>query len=283
MKAWIGIGIIAVAAVSLGFQGDGVAQDARPVQIKVQGENTENALNLLRAGGFNAIEATEKFELPQIDIVGDEGVYAPGDIAMLGVDVRSKVPANMVKLTYRWVVIDGGAKRRFFTNGDGSSIAFGTGLTPRKILVMLDVNAQFGTKTTATIGGREQEVYTDIEAISPDFITTEVEIGGTGPAPVPPTPTPPPVPTPNPTPPPAPSFPEGKFGLAKFGYDTINNSALTKQQKAALGAALATNLEGIAAQIAALQNYRDITKILADTKAGNEAVFAPYGGGCSNS
>ncbi len=244
------------------------AEETAKTVLEVQAERTA-AIKALREKGIKAVELdNSKFVLPTVRISGNEAPYEVGDEVILDVSVdRSKLPDGLTKLKFNWVVIDGGKRRRFITSDDGQQIGFGTGKTPRKITVILDINCLFEVKD-------DKGALVEVSMDSPDPYITEVVVGT--PTPTPPGPTPP-GPTP-PGPSPAPDFPAGQFGLAKFTYDTLTaDAALKPEEKVKLAQALSSSFGGIAAKIAAVATYNDLATILADTSKANGAAIASSG------
>lgn len=253
-----------------------------PTYIQVEGSRT-NALRLLKAGGIQAKETkTQRFVPPDVMIGGVNGPVDYGEMVILTADFDvNKLPDGLVDIRFNWSVLDEGKQKKVFVADGGRQIAFAVGMRPRRIVVILDVNCLFENKETVIVVEKDgknptpREVISEAQAISPSPIFSEIIVGN-GPAPTPPLPPTPTPPNPTPPSPPAPPiFPDGQFGLAKFMFDTFNaDTNLTRDVKLALAEKLASNLEGIAAKIGAISDYRDLSTILADTKRGNDSAFS---------
>lgn len=223
-----------------------------------------------------------QFTVPNvsISIKNAGGVVDYGDIVILRADVdNTHLSEGLVNIGYNWVVMDEGREKNVFVTDGGRSIAFGAGIKPKRITVMLDVNCLFEKKQTITVVDKEgknptpKEIITEAVMISPPPIFTEVQVGATSPDP---SPTPSPI---HPLPAPSPVLPSGQFGLAKFMYDTfMGYDGLDNKTKAMIAVQLANSLEVVAANIADTPDYKDVATILADTKRRSDAAFAQIPG-----
>lgn len=250
--------------------------------IEVKGDRSE-ALKILRDQGVNAIELKgSSFTLPTVVVDAPTQVdYGEMIVVSASID-KTKFPEGLQKVNYQWTVIeDGRVKTNAVVWPDGTRIFFAAGMKPKVVQVLLDVDCLFGTPQT--VGATS--VLANAEMDSPNISVTTITIGdGVVPVPVPVPPVPVPTPTPTPTPiptPPAPTpvvFPDGKYKLSQFSYDLFAGATnLSQAEKTAVAGGLSNNFDTIAAKVAAISDYKDVTKILSDLKIGNDAALTASG------
>lgn len=209
---------------------------------------------------------------PKINLVVPESPVAYGDMIIIQVQVdKSSIPPDLAEYKHQWMVLDNGVRKPVMVWPDGTQAFFAAGMQPKQYIVLLDTDLLFVKKEGDVIKSAWIEQSPPLVAI----ITV-----GSGPAPIPPGPGPGPGPTPiPPAPTPDPGLPEGQFGLAKFTYQAlIQDTTLTPADKVKVAAALSPSFGKIAAQIAALANFRDIEKdILPTLSASNLAALTASG------
>jgi hypothetical protein len=203
-----------------------------------------------------SVPALADYVVPEQKIVVNSPTE-PGEIVKVGVSPIKDRPANLQSTAYTWKVYDGTQqKKNVFVKDDEAW--FGAGIKSKKLLVVVAVTHVFvdGSKAvTSTV------IY-----------DAEIAVPGLEPGPVPtPTPTPMP-PAPQPAEP-EPTFADGKYGLAKFTYQT----ALANIKDASRGAeakALAESFRKVAQEIKA-GGLTTTDKILARTHTANDAAVGP--------
>jgi hypothetical protein len=249
--------------------------------IEVEGDKSE-ALKILRSQGVNAVELKgSSYTLPTVAVDAPDVVDYGEMVVVSAVIDKTKFPDGLQKINYQWTVLEGGqVKTNAVVWPDGTRVFFAAGMKPKTFQVLLDVDCLFGTPTTSG----STTTLTNAEMDSPPIAVKTIVVGGPTPIPdpvVPPQPTPtptPPVPTPTPTPAPVtPTFPAGKYGLSDFTYKAVQASTLTQAEKVAFASNMAKAFDATAAKIAAIQDFRDPTKILQDLKDGNNAALAASG------
>lgn len=229
--------------------------------------------------------------LPEVEIFAPEKVKNGYMVVVTAKMDKSKIPANLVYTNYQWtVLVNGVPSKNFLVWPDGNQIVFGASEENSVTTVILDIDYLFGVQKTVKIADKDTKVFSDVSIKSPELSSTSIIVGDTpnpgpnpnplppGPGPIPPGPPVPPGPGPPVPPSPSPVLPAGRFDLANFAYQTmVSQSSLTPQLKVALAGEYASALSGIAAQIVALPNYRDVATILKDTSVKNQEARAKAG------
>lgn len=270
---------ILLTIVSLAVIPTAYSQQTPVTYIQVEGDKT-NALKLLKAGGIKAETAKQgKFIVPEVKIGGNTSPFDYGDMAILTADFDSdRLPDGLVDIKFNWTVLDDGKQKKLFVADGGREVAFAVGMKPKTIVVILDVNCLFETKQNVKVVGDDgktidKEVIIEAVASSPRPLFSQVIVGSEPLPPPPPPPPPPPDPNPNPTP--TPVLPDGRFGLAKFIYNSlVADVNMTSDEKGRMAQALASGFGGIASKIDALREYTDVATILADTKKANDTALS---------
>lgn len=176
--------------------------------------------------GFNPIYAGEEYKIPVQKIVGLEVPVAKGELVDLSLSKIETKPDNLVSSVETWTILefkDGEVlERRFreYMNRDGTTgVFFGSGVVNKKMHVICNVTYLFVEKDK-----------TDTNKIT-KVVGKSVSLSGTltigdGNSPVNPV---------NPVDPVTPVvLPEGKFGLAKFVFDSINKNVTREKQAISL-------------------------------------------------
>lgn len=173
---------------------------------------------------------------------------------------RTKLPKDLLAIDYHWtVLVNGVPDQQVLIWPDGTQIIFSGSKEDSITTIILDVNCLFGTKMVVKVEDKDVEVVANAAVKSPELATAAIIVGD------PPAPGPGPRPGPNP-PAPSPILPAGRFDLAKFAYQVIDSdTAMTPKQKVDLAIGYSKAFGGIAGQIAALPNYRNVTTIFHDT------------------
>lgn len=193
--------------------------------------------------------------VPPVTISGADSVIPNnGDMVVLRVVKPEKTPDGLHSVKYDWKVFDQNHKEKtnVFTEENGECIYFGSGISPTKYLVVLDVVYEFWNhgKIVKTSG----------------IVSREVIIGG-GPGPNP-------SPSPTPTPVPTPSVPDGKYGLTKLSYQTA--MAKVKGDKAKSAKALSDNYASVATRLAA-GAIKTLDDAFEEIRKGNLAALEKSG------
>lgn len=170
--------------------------------------------------GYNFYQEMNKPYLSPPDIVLNKTSYDIGDTVLVKIKHNAQ---NMTGSLVKWAIFDGDKEIASYVSYD-DHVIFGTGNTPKNLRVVAGV------------------AYTYKGGFTEYIATTLVKIGN---APIPPPPGPiPPVP-------PAPVvFPDGKFKLAQFTYESYNRLLVT-EKKVELAKAYAGNFNSILSAIKA--------------------------------
>lgn len=207
---------------------------------------------------------------PSIRLIAPEGPVAYGDMVIVQAAIdKTNLPPDLVDVRHQWVVLEDGKKKTVLIWPDGTQIFFAAGMQPRQFTVVLDTDCFYQTK--------EGDVIKTAGMASPEPLVATITVGS-GPSPPPPPPIPP-GPDPAPTPIPGPVLPAGRFGLAQFTFDALTGDvSIQPGDKVKLARALAPSFSKIAAQIAALAEFKDVEgKVLPVLKASNAAAIAASG------
>lgn len=226
------------------------------------GRKTLSILFLLFA---STVYATD-FAVPTQIMSGHETPVDAGDLVevyITPITDDTKKP-HLSGVAYQWrlfEVTNGDIKEKRFRqdNTDGGrTIFFGAGVKDKKFFVECYVTYLYMVKkdnVIVEVGTRNQ------------LITGVVIVGNPSPEPVP-------VP-PNPTPVPTPSFPDGKYKLAKFAFETaIAKVDKVNREKAAT--ALANSFAGVIAEIDN-KKLSDPKTILTKTTESNRKALLDIG------
>lgn len=230
------------------------------------------AVLVLLAGAGIATSGVDRFTVPEQTIVGLEFPIPPGELVDLNVSKIKSPPEFWVSSSTAWKVLE------FLRTQDGKislvekrtkaydgGVFFAAGLQPRRLVVVASITHVYVVKDKE---GKVTDFATRTNVLHGECVIG----GGPGPDPGPPDPGPGPGP---PDPQPEPSFPDGKFGLAKYVYRAAQVEVA--QDIRGKGAqALSTSFRGIAAKIAA-GTLDGAENILAQTKAANESALAAAG------
>lgn len=195
------------------------------------------------------------FVVPTIKILGAESPVEIGDIVDLSVSKPATASQWLASSSYIWRVLDGGKVKKVH-NYDGGVI-FGTGLTPRQVMVDCVATHLFIVKD----GDKVTQVATRTV-----ILTTMVTIG----APVPPSPIPP-----NPVPP-APAFPDGTYKLSQAAYTAAMTKVTDVTARVKGAAALAKSCRGLQSTFAA-GGAADLATALKQSKTVNNQALKDAG------
>jgi len=216
---------------------------------------------LLLAGSVSAVD----FVVPRQTIRGAEAPVELGDLMELSVSPieDGKRPQHLVAVSYDWRVFE------IVRNADGTCthrdkrfrqdenvISFGTGVTPRRLIVECYVTYLYAVRD----GERITEIGTRNQRLG-----TIVNIGGV--------PTPP---GPGPAPGPAPVIPDGRFKLGKSIYDIVMARVPADANRQRAATALANSFRTISAQIAA-GTLTEAKQILEQTTNSNRRALTDLG------
>lgn len=176
------------------------------------------------------------FVVPQqkIEVVGGEPV-AIGELIVVKVSDIGDRPKHLQSISYTWKIFDfedENLKENHKIKIIGDEVVLGTGCAGKKVLAEVAISYLFVVKDTLTIS----EIATKT-----NLLHKIIQVGDEKPEP--------PNPKPNPDPQPEP-LPNGKYGLAKFAFETsiakVDNKYLYKG-----ASALAKSFASISAAIAA--------------------------------
>lgn len=226
--------------------------------LQINGKKND-AIKILKSQGIRAFEVNKmSFLLPDVKVNGPEGNVGYGEMVQFKAEIdRSQLPEHLSTIKYQWSMFeDGKLKNNFIPWPDGTMIFFATGITPKRIVVILDVDCLFEVKEDVNIVGADgnpiegaklldvdgkaiNEIVIQSEINSPDPIVKEIQVGS-GPAPKPPTPDPDT---------PTPDLPSGVFGLAKTANMLANENVSAGDRSKALD--LAKSYTSIANKIRA--------------------------------
>lgn len=199
--------------------------------------------------------------IPKQDIIGVQAEYTAGDMVILSVSGIPEKPKYLIDVNYSWLVLncDGTPKSSVMVWPDKTQIFFSVGVAkkPTSYTVVLAISYTYEIKD-------EKGVTTDIKTVLAPQKAVKLKVKGLDPEPDPP----------GPNPNPSPVFPDGKYQLSKFIFDTVNNKTITNKARGAT--ALANSFKAIDAQIAAgtLKTYQDALK---QTQLSNQSAISKDG------
>ena len=202
-----------------------------------------------------SIFAQDKFIVPNQEIVGVEEPIALGELVVINVSDIDKLPEHFHSAAYNWKIFEIKnselGEKRCISTKDG--VFFGAGIKNQKLTAMCTVVYLYIVKED----DRVIEVATRTR-----LLTAQIQIGKPGPPP----PKPDPI-DPNPV------FPDGRFKLAKFAYDTGMSQVKKEEMRERAAKALANSFRSIASAIAAgtIKSDRDV---LIKTKEANNSALA---------
>ncbi len=198
-------------------------------------------------------------------IIGTEEGVPLGELVKLKVIPYDKKPEGFKSHVVKWKIFDGDVEKKL-ENSEADDVVFGTGVVPKKLKVMCAVAQLFEDGSVKLF-----------------FLISDLHIGS-NPTPVPPGPVPPIPPVPVPPVPPVPDvdpvFPDGKFKLAVFSYDTAKNKVTSPMRKKE-AEALSSSFNSVASAIAAgtIKTLEDALKICTESNTKALAAISPDSAG----
>lgn len=174
----------------------------------------------------SSVQAQDRSKMqppPAQKILGADKPIPAGELVMLELSPLENPPANWKGQQVEWKVFDGENERRIAVDRDGR-VFFGAGVQAKKFLVIAAVTHLYGEGDKLTTA-QTQVLY------------AVVTVEGLGPTP------------PNPpNPPRPPDLPDGKYKLAKWTYETIQQKVAPEKRREgarALASALNKVVQGI--------------------------------------
>lgn len=275
MKSFI-FACVCLIPTATSVSGDDTPVPGNTAVLEIKGDS-KKAIKALQQQGIATVELKgTSYVLPSIQISGPETVKSGGRMVTVSATLdKTTLPDNLLSVKFQWtVLVDGVPSKSTLVWPDGTKIIFGSSDNPGNTTVILDVDCLYGVQTSAVIGGKSTDVYTDVETNSGDLQVHNIVVEDAAPCPPPaPTPQPPsPAPIPVPTPP---SLPEGKYGLAQVAYSAFVNSNMTNEQKYKVAQALAASFKSVTDKIG--DGYNNFDEILADTATANKLAVSITG------